>query len=416
MTSDWFCLQLGAREHYAVARALRAQGCLAGLVTEAWVGPRSPLRWLPVSLTGRLGERFHRDLAGARVGAFTRAASWFELRQRRRGTRGWPLILARNLWFQRHAVRELDRLAPGGQAGDCGARPVLFAYSYAAREPLRWAKQHGWRTVLCQIDPGPLEIEIVAAEQRRHPEISTRWQAPPPEYWSAWREECALADVIVANSEWSRDGLVARGIPADKIQIVPLIYERAPDSGAPVRSYPERFTAERPLRVLFLGQVNLRKGVAYVLEAARSLRGQPIEFQLAGPPDFTPADADRTAPNLAWIGPVRRSEVGGFYRQGDVFLFPTLSDGFGLTQLEAQAHGLPVIASTHCGRVVRDGLNGFVLPEVSAPAVAEVLLECLRNPPRLAAMSARSQVAPEFSPESVARRLLAVAPARAAAT
>ena len=55
-----------------------------------------------------------------------------------------------------------------------------------------------------------------------------------------------------------------------------------------------------------------------------------------------------------------------FYKEADVFILPTLSDGFGLTQLEAQSWKLPVIASRHCGEVVRDGENGVVLEEVSA--------------------------------------------------
>jgi glycosyltransferase involved in cell wall biosynthesis len=46
-----------------------------------------------------------------------------------------------------------------------------------------------------------------------------------------------------------------------------------------------------------------------------------------------------------------------FYERADLFLFPTLSDGFGLTNLEAQAWSLPIVASRFCGEVVRDGVN-----------------------------------------------------------
>ncbi len=49
------------------------------------------------------------------------------------------------------------------------------------------------------------------------------------------------------------------------------------------RHYPRAFSAERPLRVLFLGQVNLRKGVAQLLEAVRLLSGEHVEFWFVGP-------------------------------------------------------------------------------------------------------------------------------------
>ena len=48
------------------------------------------------------------------------------------------------------------------------------------------------------------------------------------------------------------------------------------------RKYPVKFTFSRPLRVLFLGQINLRKGIGPLLDAVRALRGEPIEFRIRG--------------------------------------------------------------------------------------------------------------------------------------
>ncbi len=68
------------------------------------------------------------------------------------------------------------------------------------------------------------------------------------------------------------------GVPASKIQIVPLAYEPPAEASQFKRSYPQAFSADRPLRVLFLGQVILRKGIVALLEAAKLVCGQPIEF------------------------------------------------------------------------------------------------------------------------------------------
>ena len=109
-------------------------------------------------------------------------------------------------------------------------------------------------------------------------------------------------------------------------------------------------------------------------------------------------------------GPVPRGAVHRYYRDADVFLFPTLSDGFGLTQLEAQAWGLPIVASPHCGAVVRHQVDGLVLEAVTGEAVAEAIRWCLGNPAALRDMSANARSgAARFQPAEILARLLACA-------
>jgi glycosyltransferase involved in cell wall biosynthesis len=86
-------------------------------------------------------------------------------------------------------------------------------------------------------------------------------------------------------------------------------------------------------------------------------------------------------------------------------VLPTHSDGFALTQLEAQARGLPVIASRYCGQVVKDGVNGPLLPEVTAKALAQALRDLVTNPRLLESMASESRVREEFSLESVGELL-----------
>src|SRR4029450_12273146 len=143
----WICCHLGAREHYAIPRALFSRGLLDCLVTDAWVRPSS----VPARLsTGGLADRFHDDLSDARVIAFNSSAILFEMlaRVQRRGE--WKTIIERNQWFQRKVVRALT-----SYIGDRTSEPeILLSYSYAAREPFRLARSRGWKTLLLQIDPG----------------------------------------------------------------------------------------------------------------------------------------------------------------------------------------------------------------------------------------------------------------------
>src|SRR5262249_22765685 len=160
--------------------------------------------------------------------------------------------------------------------------------------------------------------------------------------------------------------------------VVPLAYEGSNVTYA--RSYPAPFTKERPMRVLFLGQVNLRKGVARLLDAARMLREEPVEFWILGPVQLSNAMTMAHEARVKWFGPVTQKKAAETYRAADVFILPTLSDGFAITQLEAQAQGLPVITSRFCGQVVESGSNGIVLEEPSAACIAAAIRDCIADP------------------------------------
>jgi len=379
---SWICCQLGAREHYAVPRALKLGGLLDELITDLWI---------------RRAGRFHPELAGARVVAPNIPALAFELKASLARENGWDLISRRNHWFQKQAVDQLTR--------NHNSNHTVFAYSYAAKQIFEFARAHGWRTVLGQIDPGPAEERIVSGLQRTSPIQYTHWEPAPHAYWDNWRDECSLADQIVVNSEWSKDALLAEGVAAEKIRVMPLAYEAANDTRSFQRHYPRVFSAERPLRVLFLGQINLRKGVAQLFEAVKLLSGEHVEFWFVGPMQISVPQELKLHRQVRWFGVAPRVKVESYYREADVFILPTLSDGFGLTQLEAQAWKLPVIASRYCGAVVRDGVNGVVLEEVSGVAIAEVIRGLLREPERLSAMSVRSGVEERFSLGMLAKRL-----------
>ncbi len=412
----WVCCQLGAREHYAIPRALFRIGMFGCLVTDAWVPPSSLLAKC-CGHSSKFRHRFHSELRDARVKAFNSSLLIFEMLARARKSKGWPKILARNRWFQRKIVSflrsqvsSINSVKERGSHGALRSQLVLCSYSYTALEPFRYAKANGWKTLLVQIDPGPDEERIVAEETAREAELAGEWHPAPPEYWAFWREECKLADRIVVNSEWSREGLIRGGVPAEKISIISLAYEGAEirnqkSEVGGARVYPKRFTADRPLRVLFLGLINLRKGVARLLEAARVLRDEPVEFWMVGPVEITDATKVTDAGRVKWFGAVTRNQATEFYRDADVFILPTLSDGFAITQLEAQAHGLPVIASKNCGKVVENGVNGIILDEPSAACITQALRDCIASPDWLEKLASASGVRDKFTIEALANQL-----------
>lgn len=398
--ASWICCQLGAREHYAIPRALHQIDQLRCLITDAWVTPGSMLNCLPGKVATSLSGRFHPDLANATVQGFNSSLLLFELSQKLQKTSGWNQIIARNRWFQQQSVKYLSAIAP-----QLNPSTTLFSYSYTALDLFRLAKQQGWQTVLGQIDPGPLEEKLVAEAQAKHPGLEPNWHPVPPIYWKTWREECELADHIVVNSTWSKQLLEQTGIDPAKIRIIPLVYELEGNPEKFTRLYPSTFTRDRPLRVLFLGNITLRKGIAAILQAVELLKNKPIEFWMIGAQQIEIPHQFQNHSRIRWIGSVPRREVHRYYQEADVFLFPTLSDGFGLTQLEAQTWKLPIIASQFCGEVVTDRVNGRILPEVSGDEISAVLESLLNHPKQLQVFAENTLATNQFSLSALSQHL-----------
>jgi len=117
------------------------------------------------------------------------------------------------------------------------------------------------------------------------------------------------------------------------------------------------------------------------------LKERPVQFTVVGPLQISAAAVKSAPSNVKFMGRVTRDRTAEFYRAADVFVFPTLSDGFGLTQLEAMSHGLPVIATTHCGEVVSDGADGLIVPAGDGDALAQAIARLDDDRHMLAAMS-----------------------------
>lgn len=395
----WIAGQIGQREHYAVARALDAQGELARLVTDYWSGTGS-VAGLLARLVPRLAQRCHEALAAERVVSFNAGLLALETGHRLRRIDGWPATMERNGWFCRQSEswlkRNVETLFPRSSEG------CVFAYSYAASGFFRAARSGGLRTVLGQIDPGPAEFRWVKQRTERYRSLEPAESSPPEALWENWRSELEMADRIVVNSEWSRRLLVEEGVDASNICVIPLAYEATPVEVN--RQLPVGFSRQRPLRVLFLGRFYLRKGAGEILEAAGRLAGEPVRWDIVGPvgvkltDDWIPGDAD-----IRFHGPCGYREVDRFYREADLLLLPTHSDGFAITQLEALARGCPVVASPYCADVVRDGLNGLRLAEVSPDAIVDTLRRVLDEPDLLGGLWSRARLEDRYSTDELGR-------------
>lgn len=269
---------------------------------------------------------------------------------------------------------------------------VVIGHDGSALLTERAARQVGACAVLNQVVAHvDAALELFAEEAALSPEFAETIFGLPPSIVARHRHELAEADRILVPSEYVRDSLAVRGTPIERIAVLPYGVDigrfRPPAQLA-------RDTA-RPLRILFVGTLSQRKGVKYLLEAARRLGPEAVELVLVGrmigaQSAFTPyRDAFRHVSHVPY------HEVHALYRDADVFVYPSLHEGSAFVTYEALASGLPVITTRNAGAVVRDGEEGFVVPIRDVEALVERIDRLRRDEDLRRAMGAKARARAE---------------------
>lgn len=395
-TWQWRVAQRAHREEYAAARAMAADGRLVGMYTDVWCpsGTARILRRGPSALR-RLALRSHPDLADQTVISWTASGAVRSLSHGRRNAESrFSDYLRKGRWFDAKVAQHLrgENLDPSTDA--------FFGFRASSYETLKHLRARGVVGLLDQYDPGRVHHGLVREEEARWPGWSSVPHAVPDAYYERMEAEWDVATGLIVNSEWSARALVEQGVARDRLAVVPLAYE----PHAPVLRRPAR--PDQPLTILWLGAVSLGKGIQYLLEAAHLLADRSLRFVIVGPLRISDR-ALRSAPDAVdFRGQVTHDKVSELFAEADVFVFPTISDGFGRAQLEALAHGLPVVATSNCGEVVDDGSNGRVIPARDSEALASALAALDDNRDLLAGMSERAPLtAAAFSLDAYRRGL-----------
>jgi glycosyltransferase involved in cell wall biosynthesis len=355
--------QVGARQHYDIADICHTHGALTKLHTDFWIGRSSPisnvLKRVPGTSARRLLGRNVHGIPDSLVTTHALEALYWRLRsERARGHSGQFEIYRR--WGSQFAQSVAKSLNSENFT-------TLFSFSGASLEALLHARKLGALSVLDEIAPSHLEDEIIAEEQSRFPLLEPHSSPTPASFFERIEAEWDAADRVLVNSNWTKSALLARGVPLEKIYVVPISYDN--NSVTPTRKFR---SPNEPLRVLWLGTLCLRKGFPYAIEAARQLMDSHVKFTFAGPSTIDLARVN-WPDNSQYLGQVPRNDVPSLWRDHDIFLLPTLSDGFAITQIEALAHGLPVIVTSNCGDVIEDRRCGRIVPPRDARSIADAI-------------------------------------------
>ncbi len=173
---------------------------------------------------------------------------------------------------------------------------------------------------------------------------------------------------FLAASNFVKQSLIACGVTEEQVLIAPY---GANVSGECV----DKSDSSKPLQLIFVGQVNMRKGIPHLLQAVSEISEEDIELRLVG--SYNDQDSFvkqyKNKKNIHFEGMVTLDKMKQYYEQSEVFVIASLAEGMAQVGIEAMACGLPIICSTNSGvsDLITEGKEGFTVPVGDIPALKE---------------------------------------------
>ena len=250
----------------------------------------------------------------------------------------------------------------------------------------------------------PLSTERILTEERKN---FPGWEENAPDYSDVCRgfESSSGprvdADFAICPSEWVRDDLVCNfAFPTERTVIVPY------GVNAEMLSISHELVRGR---ILFAGTAELRKGIHYLAMATEKLveRGLHYQFRVAGHVEQSVAN-QRQCRYLTFLGRIPRSEMTREFASADLFVLPSLAEGSAEATYEALACGVPVVATPEAGSIVRNQIEGLIVPSRDAEALANAIAELIEDRQKRECMSRAARArAHDYTWERYSERLLA---------
>lgn len=257
---------------------------------------------------------------------------------------------------------------------------AVYAYEDGALESFKIAKRLG---IKCVYD---LPIGYWRAAHRFLETEKERWPEWAPTLTgfrnseaklSRKDEELRLADHIFVASSFTAKTLQDYPGKLAKIQVIPYGF---PNVGTP-KNY-DSFSHGRPLKLLFVGGLSQRKGIANLFAAVENI-GKRVELTIVGRKSNSVCPAlDKALAAHKWIPTLSHDMILKIMREQDVLIFPSLFEGFGLVITEAMSQGTPVITTERTAGpdIITHGQNGWITEAGSVTSLQTAIERLLDNP------------------------------------
>jgi len=282
-------------------------------------------------------------------------------------------------WFGKWAARQLEK-----ERWD-----AVFGMSGISLEFLRAPKlKDTFKVVIRASAHIRAQASILAAEEKR---VGV-WINKPSQ-WIIVREELEyrLADKIRVLSHFSYDSFIDQGVDACKVWMHPSAFPREQLKASPTAAAQRRMRVLEgmPLRVLYVGNLSYQKGMFDLREISKRVDGKVCEFHLVGEPLPETASVFSSIPtHVVLHGKKDQAELAMFYERADLFIYPTLQDGFPQVLAQAYAAGLPVLATTNSSApdFIEEGVTGCIFPACRPDLFAQKIIWYEKNRSELVKM------------------------------
>jgi len=225
--------------------------------------------------------------------------------------------------------------------------------------------------------------DLMVKEKKINPQLAEFLQVPDEanQTFQSLGLEIEFCDKVIVGSSFVRDTFQKQGINPRKIRVVNLGSDFKPASSLRERNYPF-LEVNGPLRLVFTGQITQRKGLSYLFDALFEL-GDKVQCSVIGLcPDPRYLEVLETPRNVKFLGYKNKRELQEIYRNSDVFVLPSLAEGFPLAAIEAMSLGLSLVITknTFADDVIISGSNGIVIQPQSTPEIIRAISTYLDNP------------------------------------
>jgi glycosyltransferase involved in cell wall biosynthesis len=303
--------------------------------------------------------------------------------------RCWPYHLAAKLFYHTATIGQRDRIIPR-------LWPIWDAWVLRQKGCLVDAAVD----IVCSVmgsGRGPFGV----AEQIGALKVVDASSSHPTSFYGFWQRECDIwspgarvtlprslfrrctqdlerADYILCSSLFVRDSMLYNGISESKLAVLPY--------GADISTFtPTNQPTDKPVFIA-VGTLTLRKGTPYLLEAMRLVRRSYPHAELVlvgGIHDDFKRIIGRWRGEFTHVSSVSHEQLVGLLQRSLAFVFPSCEEGFARVLSEAMAAGLPIVATHESGAstVVRDGEQGFIVPQRQPQALADCLVQLIEDPP-----------------------------------
>lgn len=251
---------------------------------------------------------------------------------------------------------------------------VFIGWSGSSLEAIIEAKKHNVVTILERGSSHYTHQMKILTEENKKFNIDFQ---PNYDTWKRELLEYELADYISIPSSYVKKTFIENGILENKLFVNSY--------GVDLSSFRQIEKKDNVFRVIFVGNLSVRKGSYYLIKAFNELNLQNSQLIHIGAisEEIEPIIQNFKNKKMSFLGHQPQNELYKYYSQGSVFVLTSLEEGMAMVQLQAMACGLPLICTTNTGGedlISKDGEEGFVIPIRDENALKEKLTFLYNNP------------------------------------